>query len=103
MQMNAEMMQPGTGFVQPDTGTIQPTTGAMQPSSGTMQPATRVTPMTPKPIITSPAPQTSGQKRPTTSAALPLHYEFISGDLKRIGILTVVILAVLIVLYFVLK
>ncbi len=41
------------------------------------------------------------QKRAPTSAALPLHYEFIAGDLKRIGILTVIIVVLLIVAYYI--
>ena len=39
-------------------------------------------------------------KKASASAALPLHYEFISGDLKRIGILTGVIVALLIGAYY---
>jgi hypothetical protein len=103
MQMNARMMQQDTGYMQPDSSTMQSTMGAVQPSGGTMQPATGTTPMTSKPIISPSRPQISGQKRPTTSAALPMHYEFITGDLKRIGILTVIILAILVALYFVLR
>jgi hypothetical protein len=100
MQMNARMMQQGADYMQPDSGTMQPTTDTVQPSGGTMQPTTGATPMTPKRVVSSSTPQMSGQKRPTTSTALPMHYEFISGDLKRIGILTVIILAILIALYF---
>ena len=51
-----------------------------------------------------PASPASTQKRSaTSSAALPLHYEFITGDLKRIGILTVIVFIILIVLYLFLK
>ena len=39
-------------------------------------------------------------KKPATSAALPLHYEFIGSDLKRIGVLACIILALLIVAYY---
>ncbi len=41
------------------------------------------------------------QKKASSSAALPLHYEFIAGDLKRIGILTGIIVVLLIVAYFI--
>jgi hypothetical protein len=94
MQMNSTM--------QPNTGVMQSTTGAMQPSPGAMQ-TPSATPMTPRPAVTSPTLQASMQKRNASSAALPLHYEFISGDLKRIGILTVAILAILVVLYIFIK
>jgi hypothetical protein len=102
-QMNAGVTQPGEGFVQSNTGTMQPTTGAMQPSGGFRQPVTRATPMTSRPAVSSAAPQTPGQRRQAASSALPLHYEFISGDLRYIGILTVIILAILVVLSIFLK
>jgi hypothetical protein len=43
------------------------------------------------------------KKAALSSAALPLHFEFISGDLKRIGVLTGIIFVILIVLYLFLK
>ena len=103
MQMNAGTMQPGAGFMQPNTNTMQPTTGAMQQTPGAMQPTPDATPMMPRPAVTSPTRQIPIQKRAAATAALPLHYEFISGDLKRIGILTVVILAILVVLFIFLR
>ncbi len=102
-QMNAGVIQPGEGVMQSNTGTIQPTTGAMQPSGDFRQPVTRATPMTSRPVVSSTAPQTPGQKRQAASSALPLHYEFIAGDLRYIGILTVIVLAILIVLSIFLK
>lgn len=41
------------------------------------------------------------QKKGPPSAALPLHYEFITGDLKRIGILTGIIVVLLIAAYYI--
>lgn len=48
------------------------------------------------PVIKTPL-----QKKAQTSAALPLHYEFIAGDLKRIGILTGIIVVLLILAYYI--
>jgi hypothetical protein len=71
--------------------------GAIQPVSSDISRATA------PPIATAPAPPMPAQKRQATSAALPLHYEFISGDLKAIGILTGIVVAILIVLVVFLK
>jgi hypothetical protein len=79
-------MQQGTGVMQ------QPSAGVMPPTAGNM-------PMATSPAVASPIQQTPMQRRAVASGALPLHYEFISGDLKRIGILTGIILVILIVLY----
>jgi hypothetical protein len=68
----------------------------------TQQPAANMSMATP-PTVPTAAPKMPAQKRGTATAALPLHYEFIPGDLKRIGILSVIIIAILIVLFFVLK
>jgi len=53
------------------------------------------------PSSTAPALKAPVQKKTPTSAALPLHYEFIAGDLKRIGILTGVIVILLIAAYYI--
>lgn len=53
------------------------------------------------PVVTTPVAKAPVQKKETTSAALPLHYEFIGNDLKRIGILTGIIIILLIVAYFI--
>ncbi|OGN95135.1 MAG: hypothetical protein A2Y89_02925 [Chloroflexi bacterium RBG_13_51_18] len=53
------------------------------------------------PLSTAPVVKTQVQKKAAASAALPLHYEFISGDLKRIGILTGIIIVLLIVAYYI--
>jgi len=55
------------------------------------------------PLSIAPAVKTPAQKKTPTSAALPLHYEFIAGDLKRIGILTGIIAVLLIVAYYILS
>jgi hypothetical protein len=52
------------------------------------------------PVAVPPPVRTHIPKKASTTAALPLHYEFISGDLKRIGILTGVIVVLLIVAYY---
>ncbi len=52
-------------------------------------------------IIPASAPQV--QKKSVASAALPLHYEYIGSELKRIGILTGIIIVILIVLYIFIK
>jgi hypothetical protein len=84
MQMNT-MAQSNTSEMQPTTNAIQQTPSA--------------TPMTPKPAVVTSRPQPQMQRRSSSTAALPLHYEFIAGDLKRIGILTVAVLVILVVLY----
>ena len=53
------------------------------------------------PLSTVPAVKTPAPKKVPASAALPLHYEFIAGDLKRIGILTGIIIVLLIVAYYI--
>ena len=53
------------------------------------------------PVAAVPAVKAPAHKKASSSAALPLHYEFISGDLKRIGILTGVIVVLLIIAYFI--
>ncbi len=86
MQQSSSMMQ-------------QPTASVMQPVAGDIS---RVT----APVNAAPAPQASQvpiQKKPMTAAALPLHYEFIGSDLRRIGILTAIIIAILVVLFLFLK
>jgi hypothetical protein len=96
MQMNAGMTQPGTVFSQPNADTIQPSTGMMQPTPSS-------TPMKTKPVVAPQAQQMPMQKRQTSSGALPLHYEFIAGDLRTIGILTAIVIVVLVVLSIFLK
>ena len=59
------------------------------------------TPRVEAPPSTPQVVKTPVQKRASTSAALPLHYEFIAGDLKRIGILTGIIVILLIVAYYI--
>ncbi|MGD0779792.1 MAG: hypothetical protein ABR954_03300 [Dehalococcoidales bacterium] len=77
----------------------------MQSSAGVAPPVAGNIPSAPAraPAAVAPAPQAPMQKKPVSSAALPLHYEFIGSDLRRIGILTVIIVAILIVLYLFLK
>jgi len=84
MQQGANVMQSSAGVAPPVAGNI--------PSAPARAPA-----------AVAPAPQAPMQKKPVSSAALPLHYEFIGSDLRRIGILTVIIVAILIVLYLFLK
>jgi hypothetical protein len=72
----------------------QPVTGITQETSGNV-------PRDSAPAAAAPAVKVPVQKKASASAALPLHYEFISGDLKRIGILTVVIVVLLIVAYYI--
>jgi hypothetical protein len=50
-----------------------------------------------------PTPKIPTQKKGAAAAAVPLHYEFIPGDLRRIGVLAVIIVAILVILSFVLK
>ena len=68
-------------------------TGIVQPVNGDISRATA------PPVTAAPVHQMPAQKRQSSSAALPLHYEFISGDLKAIGILTTIVVAILVVLY----
>jgi hypothetical protein len=79
---------------------MQPGAGVMPPVAGDISRATSA-----PPVSVAPAPQAPAlvHKKSMASAALPLHYEFISGDLKRIGILTVIIIAILIVLFLFIK
>ncbi|MBN1161476.1 MAG: hypothetical protein JXA17_05995 [Dehalococcoidales bacterium] len=53
------------------------------------------------PVSAPPAAKAHVSKKAAASAALPLHYEFISGDLKRIGILTGIVVVLLIVAYYI--
>jgi hypothetical protein len=105
--MQAGAVQPGAtpmpqSPMQPGTGVTQPGTMATQPPPANI-PMTQPPPATaPTPVVARP-PQPPVQKKPLSTAALPLHYEFISGDLKRIGILTAVVIAILVVLYVFLK
>jgi hypothetical protein len=73
----------------------KPVTGLPQETSGNIEQA--AAPSTPAPSVKPPT-----SKKASTSAALPLHYEFISGDLKKIGILTGIIVILLIVAYYIL-
>jgi hypothetical protein len=73
---------------------VRPVTGIPQETSGNVAQAS--TPVAAAPVVKAPVP-----KKASASAALPLHYEFISGDLKRIGILTGVIVVLLIVAYYI--
>jgi hypothetical protein len=50
------------------------------------------------PMQTPPLP-----KKAVASGAIPLHYEYIAGDLRMIGILTVISVVILVVLYIFLK
>ena len=73
---------------------VQAGTGLTQEASGDILKA-GVSSSTPT-VVKTPV-----QKKTPTSAALPLHYEFIAGDLKRIGILTGIIVVLLIAAYYV--
>jgi hypothetical protein len=53
------------------------------------------------PVVTAPVTKAQVPKKAATSAAMPLHYEFIGSDLKRIGILTGIVIILLIVAYFI--
>lgn len=52
------------------------------------------------PVASPPPVKTHVSKKASAAAALPLHYEFIGGDLKRIGILTGIIVVLLILAYY---
>jgi len=84
-------MQQGAGVLQSSAGIAPPVAGNI--------PSTPV----PAPAAFAPAPRAPIQKKTMASAALPLHYEFIGSDLRRIGILTAIIVAILIVLFLFLK
>jgi hypothetical protein len=73
---------------------VQAGTGLTQETSGDILKAGA--PSSTAPVVKAPV-----QKKAMTSAALPLHYEFIAGDLKRIGILTGIIIVLLIVAYYI--
>ena len=68
--------------------------GLTQETSGDI--STPTTALNAAPVVKTPVP-----KKAQSSAALPLHYEFIAGDLKRIGILTGIIVILLIVAYYI--
>ena len=73
---------------------VEAGTGLTQETSGDISKADA-------PLGIASAVKTPAQKKTTTSAALPLHYEFIAGDLKRIGILTGIIVVLLIAAYYI--
>jgi hypothetical protein len=82
---------------------MQSGTSVTPPAAGNIPMATAPTAAA-VPISTPiPMPQVSAQRKPLTSAALPLQYHYVVGELKRIGIFTAVIVAILIVLYLFLK
>jgi len=72
----------------------QPAAGLPQETSGNI--ARESAPVAAAPLVKAPV-----QKKASASAALPLHYEFINSDLKRIGILTGIIIVLLIVAYYI--
>ena len=73
----------------------------MQAAAGLPQETARNISSSNVPVETTPVEKPQVQKKVATSAALPLHYEFIGNDLKRIGILTGIIVILLIVAYFI--
>lgn len=89
-RMKMQQMQHGAGVIQP--------TAVNMAASATAPAATAPAIAAPRPMQQAPM-----QKKQVSSAALPLHYEFIGADLRRIGILTAVVVIVLIVLYIFLK
>jgi hypothetical protein len=94
-QQQMNMAQPGQGMMQQSSGTMQQQTGVMQPSAGNMPVAKpTTTPMQQPPPLS---------KKAVASGALPLHYEYIAGDLRMIAILTAISVAILVVLYIFLK
>ena len=52
-------------------------------------------------VSTAPVEPVPLSKKTPALAALPLHYEFIGSDLKRIGVLTVIVVILLIVAYLI--
>jgi hypothetical protein len=77
----------------------QPGAGTMQPMGGQMQSTTSNTPVAASQPAAPIAPQMQMSRKSAASGALPLHYEFIPGDLKRIGIVTLAIVVILVVLF----
>jgi len=73
----------------------------VEASTGLPQEATSNISRVDAPLSTAPAVKAQVQKKMATSAALPLHYEFIGSDLKRIGILTGIIVILLIAAYYI--
>ncbi|OGO17974.1 MAG: hypothetical protein A2Z15_00430 [Chloroflexi bacterium RBG_16_50_11] len=80
-------------------GQIRP----MQAGTGVPQQATSSMTSAAAPASVAPTATPPAQKKSIASAALPLHYEFIGSELKRIGILTGIIIVILIILYIFLK
>ena len=75
---------------------MQAVTGLQQAASDIARPAV--------PAGAAPAPKAPLQKRTGGSAvAIPIQTEYITGELKRIGILTAIIVVILIVLYIFLR
>lgn len=72
----------------------RPVAGVPQESSGNM--SRESAPVADAPLVKAPV-----QKKASASTALPRHYEFINSDLKRIGILTGIIVVLLIVAYYI--
>ncbi|MHB8105768.1 MAG: hypothetical protein ACYDG5_09590, partial [Dehalococcoidales bacterium] len=81
--------------MQPNTGVMQSGASVIPPTSGDISRATAPA-AAPKAPTAPVMPQTQAQRRTgAATTAVPLHYEFIVGDLKRIAILTVIVLAIL--------
>jgi len=73
----------------------------VQAGAGLPQEATSNISRVDVPSSAAPAVKAQVQKKIATSAGLPLHYEFIGSDLKRIGILTGIIVILLIAAYYI--
>jgi hypothetical protein len=73
----------------------------LQAAAGLPQETVSNIPRADVPAVAAPVAKAPVPKKAAASAALPLHYEFIGGDLKRIAILTGIIIILLIVAYFI--
>ena len=72
----------------------QPVASAQQQTSGN-------TAQTSTPVAAAPPVKPHVRKKASPSAVMPLHYEFISGDLQKIGILAGIVVVLLIIAYFI--
>jgi hypothetical protein len=76
----------------------------MQAGTGLQQQAASDIERPAAPVGTAPAPKAPLPKKVAASAAaIPIQHEYVTGELKRIGILTAIIVVILIVLYIFIK
>lgn len=91
-------------MMQQQPGVMQQQNQGMMQQPGVVQPSASNMPMAPQPKVSTPVQQPPAlPKKAVAAGAIPLHYEYVAGDLRMIGILTAICVVILVVLYIFLK